>query len=148
MSDRKLPAAPRLGEQLCHALYSASSALTQAYRPLLEPLGLTYPQFIVMMALWEEDDVPVSTLARKVRLGKSTMTPLLRRLEGKNLLERRIDADDERQLRIRLTASGSDLATAGSQAADQAFCATGFEPREALELQQRCLRLVENLERD
>lgn len=122
--------------------------MTQAYRPLLEPLGLTYPQFIVMMALWEDDDVPASTLAGRVRLGKSTMTPLLRRLEGKGLVERRVNADDERQLRIRLTAAGADLATAGSQAADQAFCATGLDLEEALELRQRCLELIANLDRD
>ena len=144
MKDSSHP--PKLGEQLCHALYSASSALTRAYRPLLQPLGLTYPQFIVMMALWEEDDVPVSHLAKKVRLGKPTMTPLIRRLESKGLLERLVDADDERQRRIRLTAKGSTLAPAGRRAADEAFCATGLAPEEALALREQCLRLVDHLD--
>lgn len=146
MSRRTPSKAPKLNEQLCHALYAASSALTRAYRPLLKPLDLTYPQFVVMMALWEEDGVTVSALAQTVRLGKPTMTPLLRRLEDKGLLERTVDAHDERQRCIRLTPEGAALSEAGAEAARQALCVTGLDLGEAQQLQQQCLQLITNLE--
>ncbi len=146
MSKRTSSPGPRLSEQLCHALYAASSALTRAYRPLLEPLDLTYPQFVVMMALWEEDGVTVSALAKTVRLSKPTMTPLLRRLEEKGFLERIVDSQDERQRCIRLTSKGAALSRAGAEAAQQALCVTGLDLTEAQQLQQQCFRLVAHLE--
>ena len=87
----------RLDSQLCFALYTASSRLTSIYRPLLDPLGLTYPQFIVLMALWEEDNVSITSLAEKAGLSNATMTPLLKRLESKKLIERKTLESNERQ---------------------------------------------------
>ena len=100
-----------LDHQLCFALYSASLALTKAYKPLLDPLGLTYPQYLVMLALWETDDLPVSVLGERVALDSGTLTPLLKRMEAAGLLQRQRDATDERRVLIRLTTVGKRLRT-------------------------------------
>ena len=98
-----------LQNQLCHSLYSASNALVRAYRPLLEPLGLTYPQYLVMLALWEADQVAIKQLVSQTRLDSGTLTPILKRLEQKGLVVRRRSASDERQWLIELTAEGRAL---------------------------------------
>lgn len=99
----------QLDQQLCFALYSASLAVTKAYKPLLDPLGLTYPQYLVMLALWSTDDLPVSALGERVALDSGTLTPLLKRLEAAGLLQRQRDAADERRVLIRLTLAGKRL---------------------------------------
>ncbi len=98
-----------LDHQLCFALYSASLAMTKLYKPLLDALGLTYPQYIAMLALWEEDGPSVSQLGARLRLDSGTLTPLLKRLEAAGLVERRRAADDERRVHIHLTTAGSRL---------------------------------------
>lgn len=98
-----------LQNQLCHSLYSASNALVRAYRPLLEPLGLTYPQYLVMLALWEADQVAIKQLVSQTRLDSGTLTPILKRLEQKGLVVRRRSASDERQWLIELTEEGRAL---------------------------------------
>ena len=98
-----------LQNQLCHSLYSASNALVRAYRPLLEPLGLTYPQYLVMLALWEADQVAIKQLVSQTRLDSGTLTPILKRLEQKGLVVRRRSACDERQWLIELTEEGRAL---------------------------------------
>lgn len=98
-----------LDKQLCFALYSASLAMSKLYKPLLDPLSLTYPQYVVMLALWESDDVSVSALGDRVGLDSGTLTPLLKRLESAGFLRRERDAEDERRLRVRLTAPGRAL---------------------------------------
>lgn len=99
----------RLDNQLCFALYSASLAMTKLYKPLLEPLGITYPQYLVMLVLWESDGVMVSEIGERLFLDSGTLTPLLKRLETAGLLTRLRDADDERRVRIKLTAAGRAL---------------------------------------
>ncbi|MBN9431316.1 MAG: MarR family transcriptional regulator [Bosea sp.] len=98
-----------LGSFICFALYSASHAFSRLYRPLLDPLGLTYPQFLAMVALWEKDDQTVGELGARLLLESNTLTPLLKRLESLGHVVRRRDTDDERQVRIRLTDSGRAL---------------------------------------
>jgi DNA-binding MarR family transcriptional regulator len=98
-----------LGSFICFALYSTSHAFSRLYRPLLDPLGLTYPQFLAMVALWEKDDQTVGELGARLLLESNTLTPLLKRLESLGHVARRRDADDERQVRIRLTDSGRAL---------------------------------------
>lgn len=93
----------KLDHQLCFALYSASLAMTKLYKPLLDDLGLTYPQYIAMLALWEEDGMTVSALGERLHLDSGTLTPLLKRLEAADLLVRLRDVEDERRVRIRLT---------------------------------------------
>jgi MarR family transcriptional regulator, organic hydroperoxide resistance regulator len=142
----KLSNAPRLGEQLCFALYAASNVLTRAYRSLLEPLGLTYPQFVVMMALWEKDGVSITYLAACTKLGMPTMTPLLRRLEEKKLLQRKDSPADDRQKLIRLTTEGRALAAQGKAVTREAFRRTGFQPSEAKQLLDLCQQMIERME--
>lgn len=98
-----------LDDQMCFALYAASRAVTALYRPLLEDLGLTYPQYLVLLALWEHDGVPVKELRSVLQLDYGTLTPLLKRLEAAGLLGRERQADDERTVRIALTEEGAAL---------------------------------------
>ena len=99
----------RLDKQLCFALYGAAHAFTRAYKPLLSPLGLTYPQYVVMMALWEEDDISVKALGEKVGLDSGTLSPLLKRLEQIGYVSRRRDVTDERLVFITLTETDRQL---------------------------------------
>jgi DNA-binding MarR family transcriptional regulator len=99
----------RLSQQLCFALYSTSHSFTRAYKPLLEPLGLTYPQYLVMLVLWEADGITVKEIGAKLQLDSGTLTPLLKRLDGADLITRSRDSGDERQVRISLTDSGRAL---------------------------------------
>jgi DNA-binding MarR family transcriptional regulator len=102
-----------LDHQLCFALYAASLAMTKAYKPLLEPLGLTYPQYLVMLVLWEtEAGAPapsVSQLGERLSLDSGTLTPLLKRMEAQAFLQRHRDTDDERRVLLRLTPAGRAL---------------------------------------
>lgn len=101
----------RLDNQVCFALYSASLAMTKLYKPLLEAIGLTYPQYLVMLVLWEGDRLTVSELGERLTLDSGTLTPLLKRLETAGLLARLRDAQDERRVRIALTQVGRALRT-------------------------------------
>lgn len=98
-----------LDHQLCFALYSASHAMTRVYQPLLAPLGLTYPQYLVMLVLWEQDGVGVGQVGERLQLDSGTLTPLLKRLEAAGLVQRLRDAGDERRVRLQLTAAGRRL---------------------------------------
>jgi len=104
-----VPALQRLDSQVCFALYSASLAMTKLYKPLLDAVGLTYPQYIAMLALWERDGVTVSELGERLCLDSGTLTPLLKRLEASGLVARQRDAEDERRVRIALTDAGRAL---------------------------------------
>jgi len=112
----RLPAARRaewlkLDHQLCFALYSASLAMTKFYKPLLDPLGLTYPQYLVMLVLWEGDGSTVSQLGERLALDSGTLTPLLKRLQTHGLVQRLRDAGDERRVLLLLTPRGRALKT-------------------------------------
>jgi DNA-binding MarR family transcriptional regulator len=98
-----------LDNQLCFALYSASLAMTKLYKPLLDELGLTYPQYLVMLVLWEGDGLMVSELGQRLSLDSGTLTPLLKRLEASALISRVRDVADERRVHIHLTAAGRRL---------------------------------------
>lgn len=99
----------KLENQLCFALYVTSKEIIKKYKPLLEPLGLTYTSYITMMALWEEDHINVKDLGKKLYLDSGTLTPLLKKLEAKGWLERRRSASDERHVHIHLTEKGQLL---------------------------------------
>jgi DNA-binding MarR family transcriptional regulator len=98
-----------LDNQLCFALYSSSLAMTRLYKPLLRDLGLTYPQYVVMLALWEQDGISVSALGGKVFLDSGTLTPLLKRLAASQLITRQRQTIDERSVHIALTSEGRAL---------------------------------------
>jgi DNA-binding MarR family transcriptional regulator len=103
------PNALLLDNQLCFAVYSASLAMTKAYKPLLGALGLTYPQYLVLLVLWEQDDRPVTELGERLFLDTGTLTPLLKRMEAAGWLQRQRSAVDERKVHIRLTEKGQAL---------------------------------------
>jgi len=99
----------KLDNQICFRLYTASRLITQAYRPLLEPLGLTYPQYLVMMVLWERDNMTVSAIGQKLLLDSNTLTPLLQRMEREGLVVRTRGVVDGRQTMVSLTKKGIHL---------------------------------------
>jgi DNA-binding MarR family transcriptional regulator len=114
-----------LDNQFCFALYSASHAMTKAYKPLLDRLGLTYPQYLVMLVLWEQDGVLVKDIGARLFLDSGTLTPLLKRLEANGLVARNRDPQDERQVRISLSADGRALRAQAAEVPAQLLCASG-----------------------
>ncbi len=116
-----------LDHQLCFALYSASLAMTKLYKPLLEPLGLTYPQYLVMLVLWEADGLTVSQLGERLALDSGTLTPLLKRLEAAGLVQRLRDAADERRVLLQLSAAGRALKTQAMAVPPSVARASGCE---------------------
>jgi DNA-binding MarR family transcriptional regulator len=109
---RKLPAADqllRLDNQICFAVYSAAHAFNRVYKPLLDRLGLTYPQYLVMLVLWERDGVAVKEIGERLHLDSGTLTPLLKRLEQAGLIKRTRSTEDERQVLIDLTSPAQAL---------------------------------------
>ena len=120
-----------LENQFCFALYSASHAVTRTYKPLLDRIGLTYPQYLVMLVLWEQDGILVKDIGARLFLDSGTLTPLLKRLEGNGMVERRRDAHDERQVRISLSAAGRALHGQALEIPQQLLCASG-QPARAL----------------
>jgi DNA-binding MarR family transcriptional regulator len=136
---------PKLDEQLCYALYSTSRAITQAYKALLEPLGLTYPQYVVMMALWDKEAIKISEVADATGLSNATLSPLLKRLEANGYIERRFVEEDERQKSILLTKSGKALGKKAKKASELALCATGLNEKEVTKLMALCASIKTNL---
>src|SRR5690349_8490316 len=98
-----------LGNQICFAVYSTAHAFNRVYKPLLDKLQLTYPQYLVMMVLWERDGVPIKEIGEKLFLDSGTLTPLLKRMEAADLVKRTRSTEDERQVLIALTAKGEAL---------------------------------------
>ncbi len=123
-----------LDQQLCFAVYAAGHAFSAAYKPLLDPLGLTYPQYLVLLVLWERDGLNVKEIGRRLHLDSGTLTPLLKRLETSGFLRRQRDPTDERQLRIALTEEGRNLREPVRIAREKIGCALGGseEPIQAL----------------
>ncbi|MET0245249.1 MAG: MarR family transcriptional regulator [Sphingomonas sp.] len=104
-----MPAALPLDDQLCFSLYSASMAITRAYKPMLDELGITYPQYLVLHALWEQDARTIGQIAERLALESSTITPRVKRLEIGSLVTRTRNPQDERQVQVRLTPAGRDM---------------------------------------
>lgn len=120
----------RLDSQLCFALYSANLAMNKVYRKQLAELGLTYPQYLVMLVLWEGDGVTVSELGERLFLDSATLTPLLKRLQAAGLVSRERGVEDERQVLVRLTAEGRALRNKAKSVPENVFCATGCKPEQ------------------
>ena len=135
----------KLDNQLCFAVYAAAHAFNATYKPLLEPLGLTYPQYLVMLVLWQEDGVTVSAIGSRLGLDSGTLTPLLKRLEAAGLLNRLRDAADERQVRITLTAAGRALRQKAKGIPQELFCASGLTLRDLGALRSKLESLAANL---
>lgn len=134
-----------LDKQLCFALYSSSLAMTKVYKPLLAPLGLTYPQYLVMLALWEEDGQTVSALGDKLALDSGTLTPLLKRLQVQGALTRMRDTFDERRVIVRLTDAGRRLKVQARRVPPQIGRATGCELSEIAQLTRQLTAMRDSL---
>lgn len=130
-----------LERQLCFALYSASQAMTRLYRPMLKPMGLTYPQYLVMMVLWQEDDITLSTMGERLLLDSGTLTPLLKRLERDGFVQRQRDSNDERKVRITLTSEGRALRNRAQSVPQAAALKTGHALTELDDLTDRITHL-------
>lgn len=132
----------QLDHQLCFALYSASLAMTKLYKPLLAPLGLTYPQYLAMLVLWQEDGITVSALGERLSLDSGTLTPLLKRLEAAGLVQRERAAEDERRVHVQLTPAGRKLKARAQTIPGCLLQATQCAPHDlaALTQQVRALR--------
>lgn len=139
------PAIPALDEHICFAIYSANHAMNRVYKPLLDQLGLTYPQYIALTALWEQDDQTVGEICARLFLESSTVTPLLKRLEKMGLLRRTRDPADERQVRISLTREGRALRRKSQSIPGCILAASGLSEKALLNLQAQIAGLRENL---
>lgn len=137
----------QLDRQLCFALYSSSLAMTRLYKPLLAPLGLTYPQYLVMLVLWEAEGQSVSQLGQRLSLDSGTLTPLLKRLQTLGHIERRRASDDERRVDIFLTPRGRKLRESALDIPSQLACASACELDEVIALTQRLQQLRQQLHR-
>ena len=126
---------PRLDQQLCFALYTASRAFSRAYAPILAPLGLTYPQYLVMLVLWEQDALAINEIGERLMLDSGTLTPLLKRLEKQEMVARRRDAEDQRIVRILLTPKGRELAVRAAQVPDALRCRVQGTAAEGIDLE-------------
>ncbi len=134
-----------LDHQLCFALYSASLAMTKAYKPLLAPLGLTYPQYLVMLVLWEGDGVTVSQVGDRLSLDSGTLTPLLKRLQALGLLQRMRDVADERRVMLQLTVAGRKLRSQALAVPQAIACATTCDLQQIGQLTSQLKQLRQQL---
>ena len=142
-----MPAFPPLDDFLCFAVHSTGFAFNRVYRRLLARLGLTYPQFLVMAALWSEDGVAVGALGEKLALDTSTLTPLLKRLEAMGLLDRRRSAEDERRVIVSLTPKGAALRAEAGDIMAGVFAAADLAPQDFRRLTHDIQNLRRNLEK-
>ncbi len=135
----------KLDDFLCFAIYSANHALNRVYKPLLDEIGLTYTQYIAMVTLWEQDDRTVGSLGEKLFLESSTLTPVLKRLEGLGLIARTRDKTDERQVRVQLTATGRALQARAKAIPPCILDASGLEVEELARLKTEIATLRSSL---
>ncbi len=135
----------RLDDQLCFALYAATNAITRAYRPLLRELGITYPQYLTLMALWQHGPGTVGELAQRLDLPAHAMTPLLQRLESAGLIVRRRSPSDTRVVHVELTPAGVELESSAAAVQRTVQCATGLSPRDLADLRGQLHDLVDDL---
>jgi len=136
-----------LDNQLCFAVYAASHAFARAYRPLLEALGLTYPQYLVMLVLWERDGLTVRAVGDRLGLDSGTLTPLLKRLAAAGLVTRTRDESDERQVLVGLTPAGRALRTRAAAVPRRMGALIGLEAEERDNLRAAVDRLTRSLEK-
>ncbi|GGT14936.1 MarR family winged helix-turn-helix transcriptional regulator [Streptomyces chromofuscus] len=136
----------RLNEQICFSLHSAARAFGGVYRVILKDLGLTYPQYLVMLVLWEHGDLPVKKLGEQLRLDSGTLSPLLKRLEAAGLVRRERSARDERSVEVRLTEEGVALREQALEVPVRIAAATGFDVEEIRGLRARLDELTTALD--
>lgn len=142
---RAAPSWLQLDQQLCFALYASSLAMTKLYKPLLDPLGLTYPQYLVMLVLWEGAPLAVNEIGARLSLDSGTLTPLIKRLESAGLVQRTRDRSDERRVLVQLTAAGRALRRGAAKVPQQVVCAANCSLDEIAALTRRLQALREEI---
>jgi DNA-binding MarR family transcriptional regulator len=147
MSNKSNPSKDiaRLGDFMCFAVYSTNLAYSRVYKPVLEKLGLTYPQYVTIICLWEEDNQTVKGLSEKLFLEPSTMTPMLKRLEAMGYVHRERDSEDERSVLVSLTETGRELREKAFAFREVTAKASGLAPEEFRVLQKAIVNLRTNL---
>lgn len=135
----------KLDNQLCFALYACSREITKVYKPFLDRLGITYTQYVTLLALWEEDNIAIKELGNRLHLDSGTLTPLLKKLEKANLVERLRDKEDERSVVIRLTEEGQELKKSAIDIPNGMLCSTGLSIEEVEALRDKLKQLLANL---
>ena len=135
----------RLDNQICFAIYSTAHAFNRVYKPLLDRLGLTYPQYLVMLTLWERDGVPVKDIGGRLFLDSGTLTPLLKRLEAAELIKRTRSTEDERQVLIALTPQGHALREKAKAVPQSILAASACSVGELLEMKDEIVALRDRL---
>ena len=141
MDHKEIAEQIKLDALLCFSAYSLSHAFSRFYRPMLDKLGLTYPQFVVMMVLWEHGKITMKALSDLVMLESNTLTPLLKKLEAAGLVKRTRNRDDERVLDIEITEAGLKLKADGQMAAVELAMASGEDLDGVIEMQQRMAKM-------
>jgi MarR family transcriptional regulator, organic hydroperoxide resistance regulator len=134
-----------LDNQLCFAVYSTAHAFNRVYKPLLDKLGLTYPQYLVMLVLWERDGLPVKDIGERLFLDSGTLTPLLKRLEAADLVKRTRSTEDERQVLIALTSQGQALREKARAVPEGILAASGCSVGELLAMKRDLIALRDKL---
>lgn len=137
----------RLDNQLCFALYAATRAMTRTYLERLGPIGLTYPQYLVLIVLWETDGLTIGGLGRRLLLDSGTLTPLLKRLEAAGLVDRVRREQDAREVEIWLTGKGRDMQREAAAARELVVCRLGMSESEIAAMRRDLMGLIERLER-
>lgn len=144
-SETARPRRLRLDDQLCFALYAATNAVTRTYRPLLGALGLTYPQYLVMLVLWQDGAKSIRGIATRLQLGPSAITPLVDQLEAAELVTRVRGGSDRRIVVVELTEAGRHLEDAAAIAQDAVVCGTGLTDEALAALRQTLVDLVDRI---
>lgn len=145
MSSSKFTSPPPLSEHVCYSIYSMNLAIQRAYKPALDSLGLTYPQYLVMNLLWDRDGQTVGSLAEQLDLEPSTLTPLLKRLESFDFVERTRNPKDERQVLIGLTTPGQKLRSSAGCVAQTMLDKSGMDMSELKALKEQISVLLSRL---
>ncbi|MEM9650687.1 MAG: MarR family transcriptional regulator [Actinomycetota bacterium] len=140
------PQTVRLDDQLCFALYAATNAVTRGYRPMLDQLGITYPQYLVLLVLWEHPSRAIGEIAEELHMSAATVSPIIDRLELNGLAVRSADPDDGRRVIVELTDRGTDIEPGAAAAWNEIRCRTMLETDELQRLRRQLLQLVDRMD--
>ena len=135
-----------IDNQLCFALYASSKAVIKSYKPLLDELGITYTQYITLLVLWKEDNITVKELGKKLYLDSGTLTPVLKRLESMDIIQRIRASQDERNVYVKLTDKGISMKDKASKIPEKMFCSTSLSLDEVSGLREKLKFLLNNLQ--
>lgn len=135
----------KLENQLCFSLYASSRAITRMYRPFLESLGITYPQYLVLLVLWDQKESTVKELSEKLDLDSGTLTPMLKRMEGQQLVQRKRSSEDERVVNIQITEAGLALYEKALCIPQSLLASSGLSPEEIYKFNEQLKRIISSV---